>query len=57
MARMTLLVAGVVVVLFCFLEIHAVIIAQRDDKSSCTLSTLTLTASLNLIYLHSLNKY
>jgi hypothetical protein len=49
MARTTLLVAGVVVVLLCFLEIHAVIIAQRDDNSSCTPSALTSLASLNLI--------
>ena len=35
MARIPLMIAGTVVVLLCVLEIHAVIIAQRDDKSTC----------------------
>jgi len=40
MARIPLMIAGTVVVLLCVLEIHAVIIAQRDI--SCKPSTLPL---------------
>ena len=59
MARIPFMVTSLVVVLLCFLDIHAVVIAQRVDYSSCTPSALTSLASLNLnlIYLHSLNKH
>jgi len=45
------------VVLLCFIEIHALVIGKIVDNSSCTPSALTSPASLNLIYLHSLDKH